>query len=219
MGRHGFARDNEFELKEIGENNLTFSYKSNEKSLKIYPFNFEFLINYIIKDSGLEIEYQVINKEQGEIYFGLGTHPAFIADKYPIEDYYLEFSQEETLDLYVLEEAMYVSRNKKPYLNNEKIIKITENIFENDALIFNDVKSKYLSIKNIHDSKEVKVSLDGFPWLGIRSPVKAPFLCLEPWCGVADFINHDGNLINKDGINKLDKDEIFKKTMEIIVNN
>ena len=102
MGRHGFARDNEFELVESGENNLKFSYKSNEESLKVYPFNFEFIINYVITADGVNLEYEVFNKEDGEMYFNLGTHPAFMASEFPVTDYYLEFSEPETLDLYTL---------------------------------------------------------------------------------------------------------------------
>lgn len=216
MGRHGFARDNEFELVESGENNLKFSYKSNADSLKMYPFNFEFIINYLITADGVNLEYIVINKEDGEMYFNLGTHPAFMADKFPITDYYLEFSQAETLELYTLE-GLTVLKETKPYLKNEKIIKLTKDIFNNDALVFKGPKSEYLSLKNIHNSEEVKVSLKDFTWLGIWSPPGAPFVCIEPWCGVADMVDHDGDLTKKEAVNKLNKGESFKRTMEIIV--
>ena len=127
MGRHGFARDNEFELVESGENNLKFSYKSNEESLKVYPFNFEFIINYVITADGVNLEYEVFNKEDGEMYFNLGTHPAFMASEFPVTDYYLEFSEPETLDLYTLV-GLTVAKETKPFLKNEKVIKITESI-------------------------------------------------------------------------------------------
>lgn len=217
MGRHGFARDNEFELIESGENNLKFSYKSDEESLKIYPFNFEFIINYVITADGVNLEYEVFNKEDGEMYFNLGTHPAFMAKEFPITDYYLEFSEPETLDLYTLV-GLTVAREAKPYLKNEKIIKITEDLFKDDALVFKGHKSEYLSLKNINNSEEVKVSLKDFTWLGIWAPPGAPFVCLEPWCGVADMEDHNGDLTKKEAVNKLDKGGSFKRVMEIIVN-
>lgn len=218
MGRHGFARDNEFSLVEEGENNLKFLFKSDENSLKLYPFNFEFFINYIITAEGVNLEYTVVNKEDGVMYFGLGAHPAFMANEFPINDYYLEFSEEETLPLYELD-GMFVGREPKPYLANTKKIAITDDLFKNDALVFEGMKSEYLSLKNIHNSYEVKVSLKEFPWLGIWAPVGAPFVCIEPWCGVADFADHNGDLTKKDAINKLSKNEVFVRTMEIIVNN
>lgn len=216
--RHGFARDNEFELVEEGEKNLKFLYKSDQNSLKLYPFNFEFFINYVITNNGVNIEYLVVNKEEGDMYFSLGAHPAFIADKYSIEDYYLEFSQEETLSLYTLD-GMFVERNPKSYLNKSKKINLNKDIFNKDALIFNKPQSDYISLKNIHDSEEIKVSLKDFPWLGIWSPPGAPFVCIEPWCGLADFLDHNGELTEKDGVNKLGKGEKFERVMEIIVIN
>ena len=218
MGRHGFARDNEFELVEIGENNLKFSYKSNEESLKVYPFNFEFIINYVITADGVNLEYEVFNKEDGEMYFNLGTHPAFMASEFPVTDYYLEFSEPETLDLYTLV-GLTVAKETKPYLKNEKVIKITEDLFKDDALVFKGHKSEYLSLKNVNNSEEVKVSLKDFTWLGIWAPPGAPFVCLEPWCGVADMEDHNGDLTKKEAVNKLDKGGSFKRVMEIIVQN
>ena len=217
MGRHGFARDNEFELVEIGENNLKFSYKSNEESLKVYPFNFEFIINYVITADGVNLEYEVFNKEDGEMYFNLGTHPAFMASEFPVTDYYLEFSEPETLDLYTLV-GLTVAKETKPFLKNEKVIKITEDLFKDDALVFKGHKSEYLSLKNVNNSEEVKVSLKDFTWLGIWAPPGAPFVCLEPWCGVADMEDHNGDLTKKEAVNKLEKGGSFKRVMEIIVN-
>lgn len=217
MGRHGFARDNEFELVESGENNLKFSYKSNEESLKVYPFNFEFIINYVITADGVNLEYEVFNKEDGEMYFNLGTHPAFMASEFPVTDYYLEFSEPETLDLYTLV-GLTVAKETKPFLKNEKVIKITEDLFKDDALVFKGHKSEYLSLKNVNNSEEVKVSLKDFTWLGIWAPPGAPFVCLEPWCGVADMEDHNGDLTKKEAVNKLEKGGSFKRVMEIIVN-
>lgn len=215
---HGFARDNEFTLVEEGEKNLKFLYKSDQNSLKLYPFNFEFYLNYVITNDGVNIEYLIVNKEDGDMYFSLGAHPAFIADRYPIEDYYLEFSEEENLSLYTLE-GMFVGRNTKTYLDKNRKINLNKDIFNNDALIFNNPKSDYISLKNINDSEEIKVSLKEFPWLGIWSPPGAPFVCIEPWCGLADFVDHNGELTEKDGVNKLGKSEKFERVMEIIVKN
>ena len=41
MSQHGFARDKQFSLVEKSETMLKFLLKSDEETLKIYPFNFE----------------------------------------------------------------------------------------------------------------------------------------------------------------------------------
>jgi galactose mutarotase-like enzyme len=51
--------------------------------------------------------------------------------------------------------------------------------------------------------------------LGIWGKEHLPFVCLEPWHGIADFINHDQNLENKEGIIKLAEGRGFSFTYTI----
>ena len=44
MPQHGFAPDCEFDIVEEGSDDAVFSLKSNEDTLKIYPYNFTLLI-------------------------------------------------------------------------------------------------------------------------------------------------------------------------------
>ena len=50
------------------------------------------------------------------------------------------------------------------------------------------------------------------PFVGIWSPTpkEAPFVCIEPWCGIADAVDATGQLAEKFGINKLPANELFK---------
>ncbi len=218
-GRHGFARDNEFELADEGENFLKFVFKSNEETLKVYPFEFEFFITYEIKGNTVAVVYEVNNLTDGEMYFSLGAHPAFACDEnINYTDFYLEFDKKEDANLYLLD-GLYIKDEPVKYLNNENRIQLTEKLFEGDALVFNNLKSDTLTLKNNKNNDFVKVSLTGFPWLGIWAPVGAPFVCIEPWYGVADFVSHNGNIEEKVAINKLEKGENFEATMEITVGN
>ncbi len=218
-GRHGFARDNEFELVEEGENFLKFLLKSNKETLKLYPFEFEFFITYEIKVNTVAIVYEVNNLTDGEMYFSLGAHPAFACnEEIDYTDFYLEFDKKEDADLYLLE-GMYIKDEPVKYLRNEDKIQLTEKLFEGDALVFNNLKSNTLTLKNNKNNDFVKVSLTGFPWLGIWAPLGAPFVCIEPWYGVADFVSHNGKIEEKVAINKLEKGENFEAIMEITVGN
>ncbi len=218
-GRHGFARDNEFELVEEGENFLRFLLKSNKETLKLYPFEFEFFITYEIKGNTVAIVYEVNNLTDGEMYFSLGAHPAFACnEEIDYTDFYLEFDKKEDADLYLLE-GMYIKDEPVKYLRNEDKIQLTEKLFEDDALVFNNLKSNTLTLKNNKNNDFVKVSLTGFPWLGIWAPLGAPFVCIEPWYGVADFVSHNGKIEEKVAINKLEKGENFEAIMEITVGN
>src|SRR5438105_12818107 len=46
LGRHGFARDMEFDITEQSESSVTMSLQSNEQTKEKYPFDFVFSVKY-----------------------------------------------------------------------------------------------------------------------------------------------------------------------------
>ena len=213
--RHGFARTEDFELVEKTENSLKFRFSSNRETLEKYPFEFELFITYTIAGNTLEIGYNVVNKNDSDMYFSLGTHPAFaldVNDDIKLSDYYLEFEKNETSQKYKLTDNGLVFDEKADCLNNENKLQITETVFDNDAIVFDDLKSEKVTIKNSKNSKELSVDYKGFPYIAFWSKPKAPYVCIEPWYGISDFENASGKLEEKTGILKLEKDcEFFAK--------
>ena len=62
----------------------------------------------------------------------------------------------------------------------------------------------------------VKVSLDTpAPYWGIWKKMGAPFLCLEPWWGIADNRNSSGEILEKEGIVQLAAGELRTFTYNI----
>ena len=213
--RHGFARTEDFDFVEKTENSLKFRFSSNSETLKKYPFEFDLFLTYTVNDGILEIGYDVVNKNNSEMYFSLGTHPAFalnVNDGLKLDDYYLEFEKNETSQKYKLNEKGLVLDEKADCLNNENKLHITETVFNDDAIIFKNLKSEKVTIKNSKNSKELTVEYKGFPYIAFWSKPKAPFVCIEPWYGISDFENTSGKLEEKTGILKLEKDgEFFAK--------
>jgi aldose 1-epimerase len=209
--RHGFARDNNFDLIEKGENFLKFKFSSNEETLKKYPFKFDLFLTYIINGDTLEIKYEVINKNAGEMYFSLGAHPAFalkLNENIKLNDYFLEFEKEETAQIYKLVNAC-VLNEKQDYLKNEKIIRLNETIFDDDAIIFKNLKSNKVTIKCDKTDKKISVNYENFPYIAFWSKHAAPFVCIEPWFGITDFESCSGKLEEKEGIIKLSENNNF----------
>ena len=56
-----------------------------------------------------------------------------------------------------------------------------------------------------------------FPYFGIWSTKDANFVCLEPWCGIADSINSTGNLKDKEGIHILEPNKNWDRTWSVEV--
>ncbi len=221
MAQHGFARDNEFELVEQGERHLTYALEENEKTLKKYPFKFRLEIKYTITENSLAVTYTVINTDQKKIYFSIGAHPAFywpLKEGEEKENYYLEFEKEENAPKYLLEAGL-LNNQKEMLLNNQKRLKLYPDIFKDDALVFKDLKSEKVTLKSRKSGRKIEVEFKNFPYLGIWSQSEeAPFICIEPWQGIADSIDSSGNIKEKEGINELKIGEEFKCTHTITIN-
>jgi galactose mutarotase-like enzyme len=211
MSQHGIARDKEFEVVNKEESFIEFRLCSDEKSFEIYPFSFELYLSYKLEKSSLIISYKVVNKSDEKIFFSIGAHPAFnwtLDENEKKEDYFLEFEVDK-IKRYFLDEKGLLFKSDDLKLENNKLF-LNEELFKDDALVFEDSNIKQVVFKSVKNEKFVKVNFDNFPYLGIWSkPSGAPFLCIEPWFGVADDKNSNQKLEEKKGINSLKKDEEF----------
>ena len=211
MTQHGFARDKEFEIIEQKDDFLEFRLCNDEKSLEIYPFDFELYLSYKLEKSSLIISYKVVNKSDKKMLFSIGAHPAFnwsLEENLKKEDYFLEFEVNNS-KRYFLNELGLVYDSMDLKFEDKKLF-LNEELFKNDALVFNDLNIKNITFKNIKNENFIKLNFENFPYLGIWSkPSGAPFLCIEPWFGVADENSSNQNLEEKKGMITLDKDEVF----------
>ena len=205
LSQHGFARDKDFELVKKDEDFIEFSLKNDEKTLEIYPFLFELNISYKLDKRKLIISYKVKNISEDKMYFSIGAHPAFNISNGD----FLEFEEIEKTKRYFLNDKGLIYKEEELFFLENKII-LNENIFKNDALIFNDKNIKSIILRDKNNSKILKVEFKDFPYLGIWSkPNLAPFVCIEPWFGVADEENSNQNIEDKRGVQVLLKDELF----------
>lgn len=221
LGQHGFARDRIFELEEITETKVVFKLESDDDSLKIYPFNFSLFVIYNLEGAKLNICYEVVNTDTKDILFSLGAHPGFTVpfnSKSSFEDYYLEFEKNETTDKLLLSENGLLSGEvHEKFLDSTNVIPLKYETFSKDALVFEKLESSFIIIKSKKTDISLKVGIDNFPLLGIWTmPGKdAPYVCIEPWYGVADSESSTGKFEDKKAINKLAVNDIFK--MEFFV--
>lgn len=208
--QHGFAKDMKFELIKETDNEKVYIAKSNEETLKMYPFKFELYTKYIINESTLTVEYKVINKDNKEMLFGIGGHPGFKLDM-PQEEYYFELELEEDKVEFMEVEGNYISNKPaKNILKNDKIIEITKETFINDAIMMKKLKSNTITLKQKKDNKKIlKFDFEDFPILAIWSMPGAPFICLEPWFNYADRVKETGYFKDKEGVITLEPEKEF----------
>lgn len=205
LSQHGFARDKEFELIKKEDDFIEFSLKNDEETLKNYPFLFELNISYKLEKTKLIISYKVKNRSEDRLYFSIGAHPAFNISSGD----FLDFEDVRTSKRYFLDDKGLIYKNEDLNFENSKLY-LDKDLFKHDALVFNDKNIKSIILRDKNSNKILKVEFKDFPYLGVWSkPNLAPFVCIEPWFGVADEENSNQNIEDKRGVQVLLKDELF----------
>ena len=219
MSQHGFARDMEFKIVDNDNKSITYKLVSSENTKSYYPYSFELIIKYILLDNGVNINWIVNNIDSKDIYFSIGAHPAFNIDldeNSDLSNYYLEFITKDNVSNIYLD-GPYSS--KIVSVNSLNTIYLSPELFENDALIYTNVDG--INVKSKKENHYINVSFNNFPLVGIWSPYYkdtnsiAPFICVEPWYGLADNVNSDKIYKNKNYINKLSIGESFNVSYSI----
>ncbi|KAB1158040.1 aldose 1-epimerase family protein [Flavobacterium luteum] len=210
--RHGFARDVNFQLISQTNEEAVFSLLANEETLKVYPFLFELQLKYTLIENELQIAYTIFNRDNVILPFSIGAHPAFALPK-DFENYALAFDETENLISYQLENDL-ISDVTLEHETKENILPLTYSLFEQDALIFKNLKSKKITILE-NDIPFLRVTYDDFAHLGIWTKNNAPFICIEPWLGYSDTIYSNGNILEKEAIQFVEPKETFVCTFII----
>ena len=206
LSRHGFARDREFSYEQVSDTEISFTLTHDEETLRNYPFEFILNLRYHISGSILTCTCSVINPSSQSILFSYGTHPAFATPntnglKY--EDYYLEFNKDTQITYHKISHDLISDETVTKELPNN-LLSLRHELFYEDALVFKTLHSNCVSLRNCKNSHGIHYHFNDFPYFGIWAAKDADFVCLEAWCGIADGVAHDQQLIRKEGINTLE---------------
>lgn len=218
LPRHGFARDKVSEVENQTDKSVTFLLKSDAETLENYPFLFEFRVHYTLKNNALEVTYDVKNTGDEAMYFSVGAHPAFripLVDGTDYEDYFIELSNSETVGRYPLSKEGLIETKPDPFLDNAQRFTLRKELFHADAIVLKHIKSNSMAIRSDKTPHGLRMTFEAFPYFGIWAAKNAPFVCLEPWCGIADSVDTSQELTQKEGINKLAVGEKFDRTWRL----
>lgn len=218
LPRHGFARDREFEAHKIAEDEVLFLLQEDAESLKVYPFSFQLGLRYQLIENTIRCTYEVFNTGDKALWFSIGGHPAFSVPVKPdlnYDDYYLEFNKDQQLNVHQVSDNLIEAHTETIVLTAEGKLPLNHQLFYQDALVFKDLKSNKISLKSDKDPHGLDFHFEGFPFFGIWAAKDADFVCLEPWCGIADGVHHDQELCNKEGIIELAPEKKWSRHWEV----
>ena len=210
MSKHGFARNNKFEVARHEKNLAEFILIENDDTLRMYPYSFELVITFELVEKSLNVTHTVRNKNNTIMYFSLGGHPAFnieIGNK-------VVFDSKETLNTLKVDTDGIIYKIGERILDNSTEIEITNDIFDEDALIFQSPSSKGAVLKS-DDQDILHFNWGDAPYLGIWAKPGAPYVCIEPWYGICDSYEKKNDLSEKTGIQSLDVNGEFSYTWSV----
>jgi len=216
LSRHGFARDMEFAVEKQGADHVTFLLRSNEETLRNFPFVFELRVTYrLAQHETVTTSYSVKNLSGNDMYFSIGAHPAFkvpLVEGTDYTDYYLEFNQEETAPRWPISKDGLIENTPASFLNTSRRISLTKQLFAADALVFKGLASTAVRLRSDKTSHGLGVAFPEFPFLGIWAAKNADFVCIEPWCGIADGVDASQQLTDKEGVIQLPSAGDFERS-------
>lgn len=206
LSRHGFARDTDFKLIKKGNDRITYALSYSEDTLKVYPYKFNLAISYRLEENTIHVIWHVENIDDKIIYFQIGGHPAFLvpgATKGEPLKGKLRFDNKEPERLYGNVEGCLAKGYHKVGTKNG-LWEFTEDSFADDAVIFDRSQLKKIELLNEKDEPEVTLNIKT-PAVGIWSPAgkHAPFVCIEPWYGIHDWAEYNGEFKDKYLMNQL----------------
>ena len=221
LSQHGFARDMDFELVSEKGDEIWFALEDSPETLEKYPFGFRLELGYRLQGRAVEVLWKVTNKNDREMYFSIGGHPAFNCPLRAGEkqtDYRIGFDTCEPLTASVLDENGTVSERTKVLELTDGMLQITDSLFDEDALIVEHDQAHKVALYTPEGEKYLEVKFEA-PLFGIWSPAgkHAPFVCIEPWYGRSDRADFGQKLEEREWGNVLKAGEIFTAAYQICV--
>ena len=137
----------------------------------------------------------------------MGGHPAFavpFVEGGHYDDYYLEFEHDEKAARHYIDKDGFFNGKKDVAIANTNTVQLKPNMFNDDALIFKNLKSRKVTIKCKTHAHYLSVDFKDFKYLGLWAKVGASFVCIEPWLGCADTAGKPTSFSHKEGIIKLE---------------
>lgn len=207
LQKHGFARRAKFDVETVNDASATFLLSSDNCPQDNYPFKYEFRIIYTLIGKKVNVEYNIRNLTDGDMYFSVGAHEAYHCPE-GIENYEIIFDQKEDLDAYQLVGPL-LSDDTVNYGKDTDTLQLENSLFDNDCLIFKNLNSRGVTLHNKTTDEKIKVDFKEFPFLLIWTVPGAPFICIEPWCGITDNVATTKQLTQKEGIEKIEEGGSF----------
>ncbi|WP_412990319.1 aldose 1-epimerase family protein [Pediococcus siamensis] len=221
MHQHGFARDSIFEVVDANDTHATLKLTDSDKSRKMYPFEFELVISFDLKEHELHETYRVYNPDaDNHLLFSIGGHPGFntnLGQGQTFEDVNVSVAPKKVYQQIPLKAPLNDADNAVA-LDLTKPLSLKHETFKNDAIILAlNEQETTIMLDNPKNDHGIALTIENAPYVGVWSPypTQGDFVCIEPWWGIADNVNSNGQLTEKMGIVDLNPQSEASQSFEI----
>lgn len=222
LEKHGFARRSRFVCEEHEPYEWArFALEDNEETRAAYPFPFRLDLFFRVWAGTLTITATVTNRGDKPMPFSFGFHPAFA---WPLpggaahDAHRVYFENDEPQDIRRIDPAtgLLLPQTFPTPLEDGRLPPEAA-MFEADALIWDRMESRSCEF-GAPGGGGVTLEWENLPMLGIWQKPGAPFLCIEPWQGIADPVGFEGDIADKPGIVSLPPGEEARFSLAITAN-
>lgn len=203
MKQHGFARDAEFVQNQDRYEMVRDDNRNN------YPYSFDLSAKYLVKGDTLSCEWQVKNLGDKDMHFQIGAHPAFNLPDYRIDDNihgFLQCYDENNNVINPIESTCLVDglrhrcSERKPLYTEGSYLAITGKTFNDGAILLENNQVASVALFDKLKNKILSVTCPQAEAFGLWAPNKqgCSFVCIEPWCGIADRYDFKGDISERE---------------------
>lgn len=207
MEKHGFARRSRFVREDHDPAaRVRFVLKDSDATRAVYPFAFALELVFEVIGRTLTLTATVSNRDARPLPFSFGFHPAFA---WPLpggaakDAHRITFERDEPQPVRRIDPASgLLLPGGVPTPVVGRTLAPDAALFAADALIWDRIASRACRF-GAQGGASLDLAFPDTPILGVWQKPGAPFLCIEPWHGIADPAGFEGDFRDKPGVVEL----------------
>jgi galactose mutarotase-like enzyme len=198
---HGIARTATFSLVKHDATGCAWQLAALPEHRAVYPFDFRLLVTYRLDRASLAIEVVAENRGAEIMPAAIGFHPGF---NWPMRGgdragHGLVFARDEPDATRRPDENGLLGARTQRLPQRGSRLDLADALFVDGAQVLDPVRSESVQYVDA-DGPLLTVRWRNCPQLGVWTKPGAPFICIEPWHGLADLAATRSDLAGKPGM-------------------
>src|SRR5574344_60396 len=206
--KHGFISNEKFEKIKQTDNTLVYRLESTPSMHRNFPYPFRMDVIYKLRANYITVFWKILNTGLELMPFQIGGHPGI---NYPHFDPeaelkgYIKFRRPSPVESATVGKTGCLGKKHYDLPLEDGLLPVTDSCFKNDSIIVDRNQVKHIDFLDVNKKLYVSLESDA-PVTLLWSPygVKAPFICMEPWYGLCDAENYEGDFFHRPYTNLVD---------------